>query len=606
MSPRYPIDTLLRIAVLFVIVYTPPHHLGGNEPALTSAIHLAQGEEPKGERPPTEEISPKPITPQEESAPAVEGVPQEEVSPTEEEEGYVVQQLLEEEEAPWEGPRFELKGFYRLLGNWIAEPDLNSQSPPGALYFWQHRLRLNPAVWLDPKTVMRMDLLVGEGERGCTDPSLLPYYAPPCDGIFGANGFNVLETNLADRNPNLRLVRFWAEITTPVGALRVGRQPSHWGLGLFSNDGLRPGDFGVPHFGDTYDRVAFATKPLGKDSPLIMALVWDLISHGSPVPNMPGPPTLLKRSDDVNEGILVLLYKTDPLDFGVYQVIRQQKTPRNYIFASDVYGRLDIGILYGAFENVWLYGSTRALPILDLNKLELLEGEKVRVSAYMWAMELGLRYETDLAWIGKYDFKIKAGMAPGDQNSLLDKKITSFSFKPDYQVGILMFRSAYANLIERKIAAQVRQLNLLISQGRLASDTLDKLAVAFSLARTNGSVANAIYLYPVLKLEPRENLRFKMGLLWAQTQSGVAVRGSGANATYSKELGFEENLGIEYTLFQHFTLGIEAAALQPGKVFSRPQTTVDPLTGAIVELNEPLISPNPMYFVGTKFIFHLD
>jgi hypothetical protein len=197
-------------------------------------------------------------------------------------------------------------------------------------------------------------------------------------------------------------------------------------------------------------------------------------------------------------------------------------------------------------------------------------------------------------------------MAPGDQNQTLDRKITSFSFKPDYQVGILMFRYAYANLVERKIASQVRQLNLLISQGRLPVDAVDKLSVAFSLARTNGAVANAIYLYPVLKIMPREDLVFKLAVLWAQTQSGVSVRGSGANATYEKGLGFEENLGIEYTLFKDFTLGIEGAALQPGKVFSRAPTTVDPTTGAIVELNEPLISPDPMYFVGTKLIFHID
>jgi len=534
----------------------------------------------------------------------------EEAPPAEEipEEAYGGQSLGEqlERESFWEGPRLEFKGSYRLLGTWVNQPDLDLSNPPRDLYFWQHRLRLNPSIWLNSQTVLRLDAIVGEGERGCTDPFVLPYHALPCDGIFGANGFNVLETNLADRAANFRLLRFWGEITTPIGALRIGRQPSHWGLGLFSNDGQHPGDFGVPHFGDTYDRVAFATKPLGKDSDLIAALVWDFISNGSPIPNAPGSPTLLNRRDDVNEGILVLLYRTDPLDFGVYQVVRQQRSPRNYIFASDVYGRLDIGILYGAFENVWLYGSTRALPILDLNTLQLLEGEKVKISAYMWAIELGLRYETDIPWIGKYDFKIKTGMAPGDQNQTLDRKITSFSFKPDYQVGILMFRYAYANLVERKIAGQIRQLNLLISQGRLPADAVEKLSVAFSLARTNGAVANAIYLYPVLKLMPREDLLFKLGVLWAQAQSGVSVRGSGANATYEKDLGFEENLGVEYTLFRNFTLGVEGAALQPGKVFSRARTTVDPATGAIVELNEPLISPDPMYYVGTKFIFHFD
>src|SRR5690606_38055788 len=138
-----------------------------------------------------------------------------------------------------------------------------------------------------------------------------------------------------------------------------------------------------------------------------------------------------------------LLYKTAPLDLGVYQVARYQNRPRNYIWATDVYGRLDIGLIYAAFESVWLYGSSRAVPMLDQAALEVVEGDKLWVDGWGWASEVGIRFD----W---YDAKIKFGSAQGDQSSINDGKLSSLTFKPDYNVGLIMFDYAYANRVERQ------------------------------------------------------------------------------------------------------------------------------------------------------------
>ena len=53
------------------------------------------------------------------------------------------------------------------------------------------------------------------------------------------------------------------EFDIPVGKVRVGRQPSQWGLGILGNDGNGFDDlFGENHGGSTFDRVLFATRPL--------------------------------------------------------------------------------------------------------------------------------------------------------------------------------------------------------------------------------------------------------------------------------------------------------------------------------------------------------
>ena len=53
------------------------------------------------------------------------------------------------------------------------------------------------------------------------------------------------------------------EFKLPVGVMRVGRQESHWGMGLLANHGNGFDDlFGDNHWGATFDRIMFATQPL--------------------------------------------------------------------------------------------------------------------------------------------------------------------------------------------------------------------------------------------------------------------------------------------------------------------------------------------------------
>lgn len=507
-----------------------------------------------------------------------------------------IEDLLAEPE--WDGPRFGLKGYYRVGWNFLHEVDGNDAQDPSSFHYGQHRLRLKPTIGLNDKTFLYGDVIVGQSERGCTSPArgLIP---APCDGILGAAGLTVLDTNLSDAFANIRLVRFWGEVTTPVGVIRAGRQPSHWGLGLFSNDGEHEQEFGEVQFGDTYDRIAFATKPLGADSDFITALVYDFIAEGTAIQGVPGEPTLLDDRDDVHEGVLVLLYKTAPLDFGVYQVSRYQNRPRNYIWATDVYARLDIGLIYAAFESVWLYGSSRAVPMLDQAALEVVEGDKMWVDGWGWASEVGLRFD----W---YDAKVKFGSAQGDQTSINDGKLSSLTFKPDYNVGLIMFDFAYANLVERQLAAQFATLDALVRGGVLSPADVAKLGLVADLGRTRGGVTNAFFINPIATFRPIEGLEGKLGVVWAQTNDGVAVVGSGVNAEFADSLGWEIDAGLEWTFRKRFRAGVEAGVFFPGDVFNRPETTVDPATGVSVQLAGPTEKAPTSYLTALRLTYSLD
>ncbi len=510
--------------------------------------------------------------------------------------------LLEEPE--WNGMRFGLGGYYRLNYMVLGNPDVQGsqdEDGPKQVNLFQHRLRLLPGIGLNDKTVVKMDISVGQGLKPCDPDTLGNYYISPCEGILGANGITVLDSQLSDAFANVTFNRFWGEVTTPVGLLRVGRQPSNWGLGIFSNDGLHESEFGIAEFGDTYDRIAFATKPMGADSDLITALVYDIISEGTPELGVAGAPEVTKNSKDIHEGIIVLLYTTAPLDVGVYQVIRANRSDRHRIYATDIYGRLDIGLLYGAIESVWVYGTSEGLPFLDQSDLSFHLGDEVKIAQWGWAGEIGLRFD----W---YDFKVKYGNAQGDQNLTNDRpkpKITGITFRPDYNVGLIMFDYAYANLVERRIDANFDRLNVLVDDGVLTPGQVEDLEIAADLARTRGGVSNAFFINPIAVLQPTPEIRTKLGMLWAQSNSGIAVLGDGSHAVYKHDLGWEFDAGVDYTYRDKFVFGIEGGVLLPGSVFDEPRTELDEVSGLDVPVYDDLRDSDPVYLGRVKFQFNI-
>lgn len=512
--------------------------------------------------------------------------------------------LLEDPE--WEGPRFSIGGYYRVRWNMVVNPDIDAdetEADPKRMEFFQHRLRLQPTIGLNDETFLKFDAIVGQGVRACDPTNPIQKWHPgPCEGFWGANGLTVLDKQAVDTFFNVQFVSFYGEVTTPIGVIRVGRQPSHWGLGIYSNDGQHQSEFGDSNFGDNYDRIVFGTKPLGPDSDLLTALVYDRISAGTPQLGVPGMAQIQDPDKTIHQGVFVALYKTAPLDAGVYQVLRAQNDPFSRVIATDIYGRLDIGLLYGAFESVWVYGKSRSLPFLDQADLSYDLGSKVKVSQWGWAAEGGLHFD----W---YDLKMKIGSAQGDQNLTNDRprpKLTSFTFSPDYNVGLIMFDYAYANLIERRIKENFDRLGVLVDDGVLTQAQVDELDIAADLARTSGGIANAFYVNPIAILTPLEELTIKGGILWAKSNAGISVLGEGAGGVYKRDLGWEFDAGMEYRFRRRFALGFETGLLLPGSVFDRPETRLDEVTGLDVPVAGALYQAKPVYLGQARFSYQIQ
>ncbi len=194
------------------------------------------------------------------------------------------------------------------------------------------RLRLEPVlnVYEDIKIKTQIDVLdnlvLGSTPDGFPLNPISPLIAFSQTQVVPVAGVNTIWTD------SVRVKRVWAEVMTPLGQLRVGRMPSHFGMGILANDGGGiDGDFG-----DSNDRIMFATK-IG-DFYVVPAYDW--AASGPTSQNLFDPygqPFDRDQRDDVDQYILAIAKRDKDdeikqklendewvLNYGTYQVGRFQ------------------------------------------------------------------------------------------------------------------------------------------------------------------------------------------------------------------------------------------------------------------------------------------
>ena len=207
--------------------------------------------------------------------------------------------------------------------------------------------------------------------------------------------------------PNaLRIHEAFGEWLTPVGVLRVGRQASHWGLGLFANGGmgstwdhgrpiayyggaLKPAD-GMGYTSDYSnfsDRAAFVTKIKG----LYLALFWDFIGQGAlgiDPTRYDSPAWDMTDADDVQQWGFALFSKPLSLD----EIVGRKKA-----LLEEYRGVLDWGV-YGIYRKQDL--STTAKGVNAPAESDATDAKNTLLAprdAWVFVGDLWLRYEKRLS-----------------------------------------------------------------------------------------------------------------------------------------------------------------------------------------------------------------
>ncbi|MFM2161530.1 MAG: hypothetical protein RLZZ383_1042, partial [Pseudomonadota bacterium] len=147
-----------------------------------------------------------------------------------------------------------LEGFYQARGRLFDTLSLDRTitQNEGISWAFEHRLNLAPRIWITEQVGVMVDVRALDGLRWGT-------------GLVGDAGFEAIDQpllldlagddlrTLSTGAGNLELWRAWGEVRSKIGTFKFGRQPLHWGLGIWQNDGQ---GFNTDA-GDSADRVSW-------------------------------------------------------------------------------------------------------------------------------------------------------------------------------------------------------------------------------------------------------------------------------------------------------------------------------------------------------------
>ncbi len=360
------------------------------------------------------------------------------------------------------------------------------------------RLRLNPEIHVSDnlRIMSQIDLLdnlvLGSTpdayamRPGGTGPS---GYSPASGAGRGYAPLGALSTSqgpptsgINSLRNSIDVQRAWAEYLTPIGQLRFGRMPWHWGLGMVSNSGD-----GIDHdYQTNLDRIMFVSGL--KSADLYFGGSWDFVSSGptnaTPYDVYGGQPRNTANLANVNQWSAFVAKRTNPelqrlklsrnevvLNGGLYATYRSQlldlaqgQTPITADSSANATGNTNNGLerrgavaltpdawiqilwsklrVEAEFATVW--GSIESSPSLPTAKVD--DPVKLR----MWglatqteyrAVEDKLRVQFGAGW-SSGDPHVE-GLAPGPDGLQARKSggaISTFRFHPSYQVDYIFFR----------------------------------------------------------------------------------------------------------------------------------------------------------------------
>lgn len=350
---------------------------------------------------------------------------------------------------------------------------------------------------------------------------------------------------------------------SPVGVVRAGLQPSHWGLGLLANDGDHEVPFGDYRYGNRNIRVLFATRPFGADVPFNVILAGDLV-YADPIAR-------LREDQRAWQAVMAALYGDEDRGVGAYVVYRHQTSDargggpipaqieeRLKVWIVDAFARWDFaepsgGKLFAGFEGIYFHGTANLARTTENPNQDVRQG--------LFAMQVGREGET-------VDAVLEGGWSSGDANPDDDVQRRA-TMHPDHRIGLILFPELLAWSSAR--ASNLARSDELVGRPSPGSDLLP----------TDGGVSGAAYLFNHYTVRPVEWLDLRAGWVWGRATTDV-VDPYRARAE-SRQVGWRggdrrnRDLGVEVdaSVVAHLTLpreldlelGIEGGVAVPGRAF---------------------------------------
>ncbi len=479
---------------------------------------------------------------------------------------------------------FEIDGYFRFRTDWFKNFNLgfNDDSTLGGAPFPEAlgchvtdgpcsstlksanmRLRLEPTINIDERSSVhfQIDVLdnlvlgatpdgyIGNGTARNTDVPLNAFSGGQVDPQDGRNY----------EFDSIRVKRAWAEVMTPLGLLKFGRQPSSWGLGILANSGgadAFTGHYDLDaDYGDTADRLLFGTMIPGTQYRFAVGTDWASTQPTAAQSDLwanrySGQPWDLDDHDDVSQWLIVLARLDSPdkfkdtldqgemaLNYGTYFVYRTQDwdytandtlgAPPNVTafvprkakaYIPDVWLKLGYKHFDFELEAVGIFGNIDEISDFNL--------DPVTIRQYGGVARTGYRMVDDKLRLG-----LEVGFASGDQWDMSPQGCTNiqmcralpeetafnaFRFDFDYKIDLILFRELI------------------------------------------GTVTNATYLRPTLSYDITHSLKLKIQNVTSFANVPVATPGNGTmyGTEFDGDFGYENEgffAGISYGILLPFS-----------------------------------------------------
>lgn len=510
---------------------------------------------------------------------------------------------------------FELDGYFRLRTDWfknfhlgfVDDPALGGAPFPRALSCTSTRsghpcdnslssanmrLRLEPTFNIDEGTSVHIqadvydNLVLGSTPAGQDLSGMYSDTNPPPLGAFGYAGnegqWPMTRGYNSDRDA-LTVKRAWAEVAVPLGILKFGRQPNHWGMGIFANGGGRDpinGSYDYDgDYGDTVDRVSFSALIPGTSLRAMVASDWNmtrLVSNQTDANvGREFRPFDLDNSDDMNGWVGVISKMDTPQEFrdtvdrgdtafnwGVYFEYKTQGwdndltdytigtplegsryVPRDLkTYTPDVWAKLGVGSILLEGELVGQFGTIKSMEfpygISGDHRIRKLGGTgRLTWKGVEGKLRLGLEggFATGDQWdakVGDTTVEGRTNLAyanlfgdPNVCNAQSQCTYTQFMFDREYKVDMILWRQLY------------------------------------------GAVTNAAYAKPFLSYDLTKSIMFKVANITSFALKPVATPGNGTM------YGTEFNGDLGYNGSRLFA-GISYGVLFPFGAMSHPENNL--------------------------------
>lgn len=521
---------------------------------------------------------------------------------------------------------FSTHGYYRMrsvVSNDLDLQNTNSALPHsnsrfGLIAYNQMRLRLEPTLTVNDRIVIRSEFDILDNLLFGTNETRQLNINVPVVGTLnfpaGAGSFRQTGTT-AGENGSINVRAVWTDILAPIGLFRIGRQPSHWGLGIFQNDGRgRQGDFG-----DIVDRILYlAQRPVSGGS-LSAGVLFDIPFEAQIDPRARGLDTAVRsNAQDTYQVAALALYEEQLYSAGLFGGYRYRNGPEGAttmnvtdalgtqvasgidgntgLYFGDLYGRVEFQQYRFQMEGIYIGGKVTTGLAVDGIAFQGIgaanaanpcgSGGIICMPANQPIQVAMAAFEADAEYAFGGEWNVKSGFAQGDGN-VLSSKITQLGFRPDYQVALMMF-------------------NFPLGSSPSFFDSTSGAQLAGGVPTTGNNINNALYVSAGYKhrldLEhvlPGVNW-LKVGTqattAWAHKRNVnldfAALTGTAnlpvivetANTTFKRWYGVEVDLSMEAAFFdEHLFVFMEGGALLPGRAYdievglTNPGSIVDPV-----------------------------